>query len=360
MAVKPKVLVFGISRNLGGTEVVVSRFIGQLSDQFQFDTFATPMPLQPEYVAGDNRVILMPMRRQRPLAHVRQMRQYFKDHAHEYAAVWYNVNNFSNLGFLQLAAQHGIPVRLCHFHNSDYIGNKLNRMLSGKNKAKVPGLATSLLACSNEAGTFAYGNAPFSVVNNAFHLGEFAFDAAARQAVRAQLGCEDAFVIGTVGRLTQQKNHQMLIRLMPEILRRRPEAKLVIVGGGALDGALKQQVADAGLAGSVVLAGMRSDAAALLSAFDVFAFPSRFEGLGVAAVEAQANGLPCVASEAVPHLTRVSDSAQYLPLDNDTAWVDALCAASRETFAENPALLAKFDLQQEAPKLAAFLTGERR
>jgi glycosyltransferase involved in cell wall biosynthesis len=107
-------------------------------------------------------------------------------------------------------------------------------------------------------------------------------------------------VLLTVGRLVPQKGQRYLIQAMPDVLRAHPRARLLIVGMGFLEPKLREEVAALGLGSSVSFLGRREDVPALMGAADLFVFPSLFEGLGVALLEACASGLPCVASNVGP------------------------------------------------------------
>jgi glycosyltransferase involved in cell wall biosynthesis len=121
-------------------------------------------------------------------------------------------------------------------------------------------------------------------------------------AVRAELGLPpEAFVIGHVGNFVEAKNHAFLVDIARAVATRAPQTRMLLVGDGPLRPAIAQQVAHVGLADRVVFAGARSDVPRLLQgAMDVFVFPSLFEGLGLALLEAQAAGVRCVASAVVP------------------------------------------------------------
>jgi glycosyltransferase involved in cell wall biosynthesis len=122
------------------------------------------------------------------------------------------------------------------------------------------------------------------------------------QGLRASLGIpEDAFVIGHVGRFVPQKNHDFVIRIALEVLRRDPQAVIVLVGDGPLHSKVQEAVVDSGHLRSFVFVRASSQIPDLMKeVMDVFLFPSLFEGLGIVLVEAQAAGLPCVISDTVP------------------------------------------------------------
>src|SRR5690606_8417640 len=103
-----------------------------------------------------------------------------------------------------------------------------------------------------------------------------------RRAVRSDLGLpEDCYLLATVGRLTDQKGHRFLISAMPAICQRIPRARLLLVGAGELDAALKALARQLGMADKIVFAGVRRDIPALLQASDLFVLPSIWEGFGI-------------------------------------------------------------------------------
>jgi glycosyltransferase involved in cell wall biosynthesis len=142
------------------------------------------------------------------------------------------------------------------------------------------------------------------VIPNGIRLDKFAPDPELRAAVRAELGLGDAWVVGTVGRLDEYKNHLMLIRAMTPHFDGR--TKLVIVGDGPMRDQLAKAVAALPDPRAVLLTGQRMDVPRLLPAFDVFALPSSTEGLPLVVPEAMATGLPVVAT-AVGGLPNVLD-----------------------------------------------------
>jgi glycosyltransferase involved in cell wall biosynthesis len=117
-----------------------------------------------------------------------------------------------------------------------------------------------------------------------------------RQGVRKQFGLPaGAKIVLTVARMTAQKGHSYLLRAIPEILRREPNAYFLWVGGGPLEDELRQQMESLNIPRHhLIFGGRRDDVPQLLAASDVFALPSLFEGLPIVVLEAMASGLPVV------------------------------------------------------------------
>jgi glycosyltransferase involved in cell wall biosynthesis len=142
--------------------------------------------------------------------------------------------------------------------------------------------------------------------------------------LRQRLGLPDkAFVMGHVGRFEPPKNHQFLIEVFEQVHQRDPNTYLVLVGEGSLKSRIESQVAMLNLSRYVKFLGLRQDVPVLmLSVFDVFVFPSLWEGLGLVAVEAQMAGLPVLASDQVPQ-EAYCGHLQFMALDKPQ-WVKTL------------------------------------
>lgn len=175
------------------------------------------------------------------------------------------------------------------------------------------------IAPSTEAAEFMFGKGCIAkgkaqLVHNGIDLNLYHFDEQNRQSVRAEFGVEDKYVIGHVGRFNQQKNHKKLIEIFEELKREKPDAVLLLVGKGELEGDIKKLVRDKCLADSVIFAGVRSDVPRLLSGMDVFVFPSLYEGMPNTVIEAQASGLPSIVADTITREANITGLVTYLPL----------------------------------------------
>lgn len=216
----------------------------------------------------------------------------------------------------------------------------------------------SFLACSKEAGRFLFGERDFAVINNAIKLDEFIFNSPVRSRVRKELGIEDCFVLGTVGRLTAEKNPRMVVRIGSRLCKKYPQCKFVWVGKGELEDEIKRILRDENLEDNIIMLGAVSNVNEVLQAMDTFIFPSLHEGLGIAAIEAQAAGLPTLCSDQVPRLAAVTDLCDFIEVDDADKWVEAI-----ETIMEHPLIRedkseeirkAGFDIRCETQKLASI------
>jgi glycosyltransferase involved in cell wall biosynthesis len=170
------------------------------------------------------------------------------------------------------------------------------------------------------------------VIANGIRLDRYAPDPVARAEVRAELGLGDAWVVGTVGRIDDNKNQIMLVRALAPLL--GTDLRLVIVGDGPARARLEAEVAKLRDPSTVVLTGRRMDVPRIVHAFDVFALSSILEGLPLVVPEAMAAGLPIVTT-AVGGLPAVVDEGHtglLVPVD------EAAMRQALSRLAANPAL----------------------
>lgn len=264
-----------------------------------------------------------------------------------------------NMWPLRLAARTGIPVRIAHSHNSKTKIN-LKYFFMKYQQMSINKYCTDRFACSEEAGLWAFGDAgaaDMTIIKNGIDAKKFDYDLSVRERVRRKYGLEDKFVIGHVGRFMEQKNHEFIISLFSQFLKVKPDSVLVLVGDGALEKNIREAVKKSAIESKVIFAGVTSDVSSWYQAMDVFLFPSLWEGLGIVMLEAQASGLPCVASTKVPALAKVTDNVKFIGLDEPVEkWVKALKNAdtNKRVGRRQSVVDAGFDIKETAEFLQNF------
>lgn len=228
--------------------------------------------------------------------------------------------------YLMLAWICRVPIRVCHAHMA-YMEGSSTKPHYTMFRWLLNRFATLRLACSKDAGDHLYGRNPYHVLNNAIDAEKFVFSQEIRTKKRKELNVDGKLVIGTVGRLSYQKNPQFMVDIFNSVCAKNDNAVLLFIGQGELENETKQKVQNLGLAEKVKFLGIRTDVPELLQAMDVFVLPSRFEGLGIVYVEAQAAGLPAFATaNVVPTEACMTEELfTYLP-QNASAdeWADQI------------------------------------
>ena len=344
----------------GGLETMLMNYYRQIDrSRVQFD-FLTHREGEKDYDAEiralGGRIYHVPPVNPFSRSYLQALDVFFAEHP-EYRVVHSHLDCMSAY-VLRAAKKCGVPVRLAHSHSSsqDKDAKYLLKLLCKRGIAKQ---ATQLLACADAAGRWMFGGAPFRVLPNAIDASAYRADEQVRQEVRAELGLENAVVLGHVGRFSEPKNHPFLIGLFAEAVKKEPQARLLLIGGGEGRTAIEEKVRALGLADKVLFLGVRSDVNRMLQAMDAFVFPSLYEGLPVSLVEAQAAGLPCVISDRVPRESVLTDLVEQLPLGDAAAWAErVLCAAAKEKKDTYEAICAAgFDVAKNAEWLEEFYLG---
>jgi glycosyltransferase involved in cell wall biosynthesis len=211
---------------------------------------------------------------------------------------------------LHLARQAGIKARIVHSHidtsSIESTANWKRKLYSGLMKWSIDKNSTAGLAASQIAAVDLFGSAykhdsRWRTLYCGVDLAPF-YAPIENANIRAQLGIPaEAIVVGHVGRFESQKNHQFVIEIAAELAKLEPNMRLVLIGVGSLRTSIEAKVIQMGLSEKVIFLGTRPDVPELMRGLmDVFLFPSRYEGLGLVLVEAQAAGLPCIFSDVVP------------------------------------------------------------
>lgn len=222
---------------------------------------------------------------------------------------------------LLAAAFGGAKERIAHSHSTSTPNQKMHRLF----QPMLNALCTKRFACSDKAGKWLYGAKPYEVIINAIRLDEFAYDEAVRKRVRRQEGLSESFVIGHIGNLLPVKNHLFMLDIMTELVKKNPDCKMIFAGDGVMRQQIEEKRKALGLEDKVILLGVRTDTAQLLQAMDVFLFPSEYEGLPIAMVEAQCSGLPCVVSDVITADVDVTELIEKLSLETEAAlWAECI------------------------------------
>lgn len=286
--------------------------------------------------------------------------EFFKVH-HDYKVVHLHSSS-KNFMVLKKAKKYGIGVRIAHSHNIGFQSkNKLKIMLGDIFKKPLRKYASDYFACSQLAGEWLFGDEKVTVIHNAVDYEKFKFNEKRRNELRKELGLEGKFVVGNVGRFTNQKNHEFLIDIFDEIHKRNKNAVLVLVGTGEKEQKIKEKVQKLGLDKNVLFLGFQNNVNEYMWIMDCFVFPSVFEGLGLVLIEAQATGMKCFTSkDVVPEEAKVSELLEYVSLEKTAEeWAEVILNSNFERKDIRNELENKgYLIEQTAHQLESFYLGE--
>lgn len=229
---------------------------------------------------------------------------------------------------LKEAKKQGVAVRVIHSRTTNYLPNEKNRLIKEINRLLTANYATHYFACSKQAAEWGVGKKKAreaTVIKNGIQLEKFIYNEDVRNRLRIELGLENNYVVGTVCRLTPQKNLLFSLEVFDKIKRKIPSAKYVIVGKGPEYEPMMERASQLGIRNDILFCGEQSDVFNFYMAFDCFLATSLYEGFGTTAIEAQATGLPTLLSEGFPKVVEITPYVKRISLDAaPDIWVDAL------------------------------------
>ena len=216
---------------------------------------------------------------------------------------------------------------IAHSHSTSTPNERMHRLF----QPMLNALCTKRFACSDKAGKWLYGKKSYEVIINAINLSDFSYQEELRQKVRKAEKLEGMLVVGHIGNLLPVKNHLFMLDVMAELVKLQPDAVMLFAGDGEMRPLIEEKREKLGLEKQVRLLGVRTDTAALLQATDVFLFPSKYEGLPIAMVEAQCSGLPNLVSDVITQDVDVTPLVHKLSLQQPPkVWAEQLLKLSQE------------------------------
>lgn len=317
--------------------------------------------LEPLLEASGSMIYRVPRISSNPLAYYKVIKAHMKKEKYDAVHV-----HLGYKGFLALAAARhcGIKTRIVHAHIASSPEAMMHRILRKICAALTMANATHLAACGIDAAKWIWGeknyeNGRVQIVNNAIEIKQYAFSAETRDRVREQLRIPvDTFVVGNVGRLTDQKNPMRILEIFAKISAMNPNSILLLIGRGEMENEIIDRAEKQGIAKDVKILGVRNDVSELLNAMDVFLFPSKYEGLPFAIIEAQCNGLNCLCSDVITPLVKVTDLVTFLSLNEaDEKWAEVaiqFAPKGHSMQASYEVAEAGYDIDIEAKKMEAY------
>lgn len=350
--------------NRGGAESMIMNLYRNIDrEQIQFDFIVHTDNIKQDYsdevLKMGGKIYHFPKFKGYNIGEVkRKWEAFFLEHT-EYKILHSHVRSYASL-YLPIAKKYGL-ITIIHSHSTSN-GGGISSIVKKFMQSSLKDKADYLFACSEESGRWLFGEKAikqdnYRMIPNAVDTSTFVFDENIRAKMRDALNISGGTVAyGHVGRFHPAKNHMFLLEVFKGIFEKQPNSKLLIVGDGALRGEIEEKIKSLELSESVMLLGSRGDVAEIMQAMDVFVFPSKWEGLPVTVVEAQATGLPCFVSDTITRDVNTSSLVKYLPINSGTnIWVNEIlkCDFTRKDVIQD-IKNAGFDVKESAKKLTDF------
>lgn len=277
----------------------------------------------------------------------------------KYDIVHSNMNSLS-LFPLYCAKKTGCKVRIAHSHSMSNRKEVLRNFVKNILKLFSKAYATHYFACSVEAGKWLFGkkiihNKNFFIIKNSVDVERFYFSNENRVKIRSQFNILDGdILLGNVGRFVKQKNHLFAIDLIYKLKRKGfNNYKLLLVGEGPLIDKYYDIISEKKLEDNIIIVPSCNNVNEFYSAFDIFLFPSLYEGLGIVLVEAQINGLCCLISNNIPNESVFTDNVIAIGLNESSQWLDEIiknsCKHRNGTNFDN---LIPYDIRKSSKELS--------
>ena len=321
--------------NAGGAETFLMKMLRRIDREaymMDFCVNAEENFYREEIESLGGRIHVIPAKSKHPIGSFLALKRLVRREGYDYV-IRVNEHSLSTLDLL--AAKCGGAKHLIMRSSNASSPSRLSRILHKMffflpRMVPTVKIAPSTLAAEYTFGKGCVRKGKASLLCNGVDLSVYRYDETARTAIREELSLEGKTVVGHVGRFSEQKNHLFLLRVFSEIRKNRPDAVLLLVGKGEKEAEIRLEAERLGIADAVMMVGVRSDVPRVLSAMDVFVFPSLYEGMPNTVIEAQSTGLPCVISDTITPEANVTGLVTYRSLqDSPAEWAEnALSALS--------------------------------
>lgn len=318
-----KVLNVISALNNAGTEAVVMNYYRNMDrSKIQFDFLVLDMKegyYEKEIQALGGKVFKIPSMSQNPLSCMKQRRKFFRENRYDIVEV--HSPSALRYAYCKLAKKSGVKAVIFHIHSFDQSDNFIIRYA----RKQIKKYCDQTVTCSQAAAESVLGQRADKLIPNAISYNLYQFDPLKRETLRNFYGiCENEKIIGHIGRFSAEKNQLFLLQVFEEVVKKRADLKLILKGFGAMKEQVLLEIQKRNLKDRVIIASDDHSACDLYNAFDLFVLPSTSEGLGIVAIEAQANGLNVLASCNVPQEANILGKVRFVDL-NLNEWENNLC-----------------------------------
>ncbi len=333
-----KVLIIARKLSIGGAEKV-ARDIGYYADKSKYDihylVFGNEKnDFEKELTDNGCTIIHMDPPNKNYVLYYRNLKKLIEKEKYD---VIHSHTMFSSGWAMYIGYKCGVPVRISHSHTikgpekRSFIKNSYEKFM----RKVINKYSTHCIGCGLSAGYWLFGKDKFDkdgiIIFNGIDLNSYKYDQNKRITIRKRFDLENAFVLGHVGHFADVKNQKFIVELLPHIIEQRSDAKLLLLGDGDTKNEIKKISKSLNIDKCVIFTGNVDNVGDYLSTMDVFVFPSKYEGVPLSLIEAQANGLPCVISDKIPKDIYLTDLVKPLSINeiNKQEWVSEIISSKR-------------------------------
>ena len=260
------------------------------------------------------------MRQKNVFAYKREIKRILSKN--NYDVVYVNMLSAANIIPIKLAKKYNIKKIIAHSHSSSLPNNIVKIVSHILNKNKISKYANTFIACSKKAGDWLFNKENYIVLSNSIDLAKFSFNKEYAETKDEKF--KNKKIIGHVGRFFDTKNQEFIVDFFKKIIDSDKNYGLYLIGNGEDKEKIRKKVENLNLSDYVSIVDATEDVYKYYSKFDIFILPSKFEGLPIVGIEAQANGLPCLFSNTITNELKINDNVKFLGIDDLDEWVNAI------------------------------------
>lgn len=349
------------SMNLGGIQSLIMNLYRNIDrNKVQFD-FVVHTPEQcvynKEILKMGGKIYCVPrFTFQSFFTYITLWETFFNKHP-EYQIVHGHIRSTASI-YLGVAKKHG-RFTIAHSH-STYVERGAVGFIKRVLEYPLRFIPDDWFSCSKEAALVLFGPKKAlktKILKNAIDVNKFRYSSEKRVSIRKELGIEDKFVCGTVGRIEAPKNPYFIVDIIKECSLISKDFYFLWVGDGQLIDQVKAYATKLRCNQNISFLGATQDVPYYLSAMDSFILPSLDEGFGIAAIEAETIGLPVFVSDHVPQEVCIADNCSMIPLkDNAKIWASKILTNNNLLNENNYCLIMKkgYDIREQAGAIQSY------
>ncbi len=318
---KTKILIQGLSLNLGGIERYIYELVASLDKKnfeisFLVFDYGKDVCYENEFQKMGYKFFKITPRKKNYFKYINDLTSIFRNNTFD--IIHFNIMDLSGFERIYLAQKYNSAKIIVHAHcgNKNYINSKgiVTKILDRIGFYVINKKNYIAAACSESAKLYFKGKDCY-LLKNGIDYSMYKYSCKNREEIRKKYNIkDDEIVFGYVAALLPVKNHEFLLKVFKNLYNKNQKYKLLLIGDGPLRKDLIKDINVYDINNNVILTGSKSDIEKYYSSMDAFIMPSQSESFGLVLVEAQINGLFCFASDGVDSSSNISDNIKYVSL----------------------------------------------